>query len=110
MAKLGTVHCGLLDCHFPEMGFFETRGSLEFGFIPAPLGSPESTAEGVVTARVDGEEPLSDALPLGLMCSGSRQSWVVPLGVWMDGVGGSHPLLFTKERYCQFTIEFCCSL
>lgn len=59
MAKLGTVHCGLSDCHFPEMDFFETRGSLEFSFTPAPPGSPESTAEVVVTARVDGVEPFT---------------------------------------------------
>lgn len=28
----------------------------------------------------------------------------------VDGVGGSHPLLFSKERHRQFIIEFCCSL
>lgn len=76
-----------VDCHFPKMDFFETCGSLEFSFIPPPSGSHESPAEVLVTARHRwrGAPHVSwCALALGLLCSGLRQNWVVPLGMWME--------------------------
>lgn len=105
MAKLGTVDS---DCHSPKMDFFETCGSLEFSFMPPPPWCHESTAEVLVTARVGGEPLMlcsttgADMLRVQTVLGGSSGD--------VDGVGGSHPLLFSKERHRQFIIEFCCSL
>lgn len=76
-----------VDCHFPKTDFFETCGSLEFSFIPPPPGCHESPAEVLVTARHRwrGAPHVSCCvLALGLLCSGLRQNWVVPLGMWME--------------------------
>lgn len=95
MAILGTVH---VDCHFPKMDFFKTCGSLEFSSSHVLLGAMSAqqrwwaqpgTGEGS-PPRV----PLCSSAGADVLRAETKLGG--PFGD-VNGVGGSHPLLFTRR-------------
>lgn len=84
-----TWHCALRTVTFQKTDLFETCGSLGVQFDPTSPWVPWEPSRGGCCSQpgTGALEPLACPLVLrhwGLARSASRQSWVVPLGMWME--------------------------
>lgn len=108
-----TWHCALRTVTFQKRISLKRVGLWSSVWSHLALGSMRAQQRWVLVTARDGCSGPPRVSPCAPALGAGALSVEAELGGSfgdVDGAGGSHPLLFTKERYWKFIIESCCSL